>query len=160
MLPLFFFASVTAASPLAQPGLQPLARFVGHCWHGEAPGGAGTDTHCFEALYGGEHIRDRHNVDVGGKTVYAGETIYSIENGKIAFTYWNSLGGVGHGTGEATPAEISFAGEMRADPARATAPMQATWRLEPAGYAVVWPDGTPHLMRQVEVQPISAATGR
>ena len=160
MLPLFILASVAASSPLAQPGLQPLASFVGHCWRGAAPGGAGIDTHCFEAVYGGEHIRDRHTVVVGGKTVYAGEAVYSVEDGKIAFTYWNSLGGVGHGTAEATPTEISFAGEMREDPASSTAPMHAVWRLAQAGYEVVWPDGTPHLMRRVEAQPITAATAR
>jgi hypothetical protein len=149
MIPLLLFASITTA-PLAQPGLRPLAAFVGHCWRGDAPGGAGTDTHCFEAVYGGQHVRDRHTVAVKGKTVYAGETLYSVEDGKIAFTYWNSLGGVGHGTAEATASAISFAGEMREDPASTETPMHATWRLSPSGYAVVWPDGTPHSMQRVK----------
>ena len=150
MIPLLFLAAASTGPTLAQPALQPLAPFVGHCWRGDAPGGAGTDTHCFEAVYGGEHIRDRHKVEVSGKTVYAGETLYSVENGKIAFTYWNSLGGVGRGTAEPTAAAINFAGEMREDPSSAKTPMHATWRLSASGYDVIWPDGTPHSMRQVE----------
>ena len=150
MIPLFALASIAAAQPLVQPVLRPLAPFVGHCWQGDAPGGAGTDMHCFEALYGGEHVRDRHAVKVGGKTVYAGETLYSVEDGKIGFTYWNSLGGVGHGIATAAADAIDFSGSMRQDPMSAAAPMHATWRLTPAGYDVVWPDGSPHSMRRVD----------
>src|SRR4029078_7520985 len=98
------------ASTIAQPALSPLAQFAGHCWTGEAPGGAGTDTHCFEAALGGEHIRDRHTVKVHGKIVYAGEALYSVEQGAITFTYWNSLGGVGRGTAQPDGNRIAFSG--------------------------------------------------
>jgi hypothetical protein len=149
MFPSLVLALTAAASPSVQPALQPLAPLVGHCWRGDAPGGAGIDTHCFEAVYGGAHIRDRHTVDVGGKTVYAGEAVYSVEKGKIAFTYWNSLGGVGHASAEATPTAVNFVGEMREDPSSELQPMHATWRTLAEGYEVVWPDGTPHIMKRV-----------
>ena len=77
----------------------------------------GTDVHCFAAVYGGEHVRDRHVVKVGGKTVYAGETLYSVEDGKISFTYWNSLGGVGHGIAQCRGGRDRLpAAQMREDP--------------------------------------------
>lgn len=150
MIGLLIFASAAGQPPLAQPGLSPLAPFIGHCWSGDAPGGAGTDTHCFEAAYGGEHIRDRHNVQVAGKTVYSGETIYSVEQGAITFTYWNSLGGVGHGTAQQAGDRIAFQGEMREEPSSSTEPMHAAWIVGPDGYRVVWPDGTPHLMKRAD----------
>lgn len=137
-----------ATQGLAQPALQPLSRFVGHCWSGEAPGGGGTDRHCFEAVYGGQHIRDRHTVKVGGKTVYAGESLYSVENGAVTFSYWNSMGGVGHGRAWAKGNELDFSGQMRADPSATPEPMNATWRVVPGGYEVVWPNGTAHLMKR------------
>jgi hypothetical protein len=150
MIPLLILASIVAQPALAQPVLNPLAPFVGHCWSGDAPGGAGTDTHCFEAAYGGEHVRDRHTVKVDGKAVYAGETIYSVEQGAITFTYWNSLGGVGHGTAQQAGDRIAFQGEMREEPSSATEPMHAAWIIGPDGYRVVWPDGTPHLMKRAD----------
>ena len=113
MIALLILASTVAQPALAQPALNPLAPFVGHCWSGDAPGGAGTDTHCFEAAYGGQHVRDRHTVKVDGKAVYAGETIYSVEQGADYFTYWNSLGGVGHGTAQQAGDRIAFQGEMQ-----------------------------------------------
>src|SRR4051794_2673591 len=92
---------VLAASPaaLAEPPLQPLTALVGHCWAGPAPGNAGTDRHCFESVYGGQHVRDRHSVTVNGREVYAGESVYSAKGPQVIFTYWNSLGGLGTGTG-------------------------------------------------------------
>jgi hypothetical protein len=107
-----------AALALAQPGLRMFEPLVGHCWQGEAPGGAGTDTHCFEAVYGGEHVRDRHTVLVGGNAVYSGETLYSVEGDRVSFTYWNSLGGVGRGNARRKSDAIDFTGSMRQDPSR------------------------------------------
>ena len=151
MIALLMFASTVAQPALAQPALNPLAPFVGHCWSGDAPGGAGTDTHCFEAAYGGEHVRDRHTVKVDGKAVYAGETIYSVEQGAITFTYWNSLGGVGHGTAAAGRGPDGLPGRdargaVELEPSRCTRPGSSV----PDGYRVVWPDGTPHLMKRAD----------
>ena len=148
MIALLIFASASAQSALAQPTPGPLAPFVGHCWSGDAPGGAGIDTHCFEAAYGGEHVRDRHNVQVAGRTVYAGEAIYSVEQGAITFTYWNSLGGVGHGTAQQAGDRITFQGQMREEPSSTPQPMHATWIVGADAYQVVWPDGTPHPMKR------------
>jgi hypothetical protein len=111
-----------AAQSLAEPSLQPIAYLVGHCWSGDAPGDDGTDTHCFEAVYGGHHVRDRHTVIVDGKEVYAGEALYSAERGAITFTYWNSMGGVGHGAASASGAELHFSGQMRPSPSSKNRP--------------------------------------
>ena len=88
--------AMAAASPLA-----PLQFLSGHCW--QAPIGDGTqiDKHCFEPMYGGKHLRDRHVVtNAQGKVTYEGETIYAF-NGKaqrIEFAYFSSDGGVSYGS--------------------------------------------------------------
>ena len=125
-----------AAAPFAQPALAPFAALVGHCWSGPAPGGTGTDTHCFEPVYGGQHIRDRHSVAVDGKQVYAGETLYSARGAQVVFTYWNSLGGFGTGNAELTDGEWRFKGTIHATADGAEQPMQAAWKLVPSGYQV------------------------
>ena len=103
-----------AAAPvieLAEP-LRPLAFLVGHCWQGEFGASKNADTHCFEPVYGGKHIRDRHEV-VGGKEVYRGETIYSwnAKLGQVEYTYWNSLGGVSRGTMRVKDGLLDFSNE-------------------------------------------------
>src|SRR5439155_17344253 len=99
MMALMMIAAAAAQPALAAPPLQPLALLVGHCWTGPAPGNAGIDKHCFDSIYGGQHVRDRHSVIANGEEVYAGESIYSAKGVQVIFTYWNSLGGLG--TGEA-----------------------------------------------------------
>jgi hypothetical protein len=95
---LILLAAAIAANepPALQPAFEPMAFLVGHCWQGKFASGE-TDTHCFESVYDGQHIRDRHEV-TGGQGVYRGESIYSREGGGVSYTYWNSLGGVGRGT--------------------------------------------------------------
>lgn len=91
---------LSAAAALSEP-LSPLQFLVGHCW--QAPIGDGTqiDKHCFELVYGGKHLRDRHVVtDAAGKITYEGETIYAF-NGKakrIEYAYFSSDGGVSYGS--------------------------------------------------------------
>ena len=51
----------SASPPPLRAGLEPLRFLLGHCWRGEFKDGA-VDTHCFESVYGGRHIRDRHEV--------------------------------------------------------------------------------------------------
>ena len=126
MIALLILASTVAQPALAQPVLNPLAPFVGHCWSGDAPGGAGTDTHCFEAAYGGQHVRDRHAVKVGGKAVYAGETIYSVEQGASH----RSLTGTRSAASAMAPRSKPGTGSrstatMREEPSSATEPMHA-----------------------------------
>jgi hypothetical protein len=86
-----------AALPPLRDGLEPLGFLVGHCWRGEMPKTGERDIHCFESVYGGRHVRERHKVE-GGKGVYEGETLYSWDGSAVIFTYWNSLGGVSRGT--------------------------------------------------------------
>lgn len=102
-------ASAGLADDVREP-LRPLDFLVGSCWTGTFPDGQATDTHCFESVFDGQFVRDRHVVR-GGKRPYAGETLYAWNpaEGKIVFTYWNSDGGLS--TGEAQAAgkdEIVF----------------------------------------------------
>ena len=79
-------------------------------------------------MYGGAHIRDRHEVQDGGKTVYAGETIYSADGPDLVFTYVNSLGGVGQGKVGSAGSLLGFTGTMRASPNKSEEPIDAEWR--------------------------------
>lgn len=128
----------------AQPLLEPWSTLIGHCWTGPAPG-KGTDTHCFESLYGGQHIRDRHSVTVDGREVYAGETIYSAAGPKVIFTYWNSLGGLGTGEAKIDGSTWSFGGTIHATADGKEQPMTAVWIVGPDGYVV---EDTPGTTRQ------------
>lgn len=93
---------VAAASSvaLAEP-LVPLQFLAGHCWQAKIGDGSQVDKHCFEPMYGGKHLRDRHVVtDAKGEVTYEGETIYAF-NGKarrIEFAYFSSDGGVSYGS--------------------------------------------------------------
>lgn len=88
-----------------------------------------TDTHCFEPMLGGAHVRDRHEVIEAGKPVYSGETVYSVDGDAIVFTYLNSLGGVGRGTVRDDGRTLRFTGSMRASPAKAPQPIDSEWRV-------------------------------
>ena len=125
-----------AASPIAQTPLQPFAPLVSHCFVGPRPDNKGTDRHCFEGVYGGQHIRDRHVVTVGGKEVYAGETIYSAKGAQVIFTYWNSLGGLGTGIASLAPDRWRFSGTVHGTPDGKEQPIATTWKLSPEGYDV------------------------
>lgn len=125
-----------AAANLAQPPLQPLAALVGHCWSGPAPGNRGTDKHCFESVYGGQHVRDRHVVTVDGQAVYEGEAVYSAKGQQVIFTYWNSLGGLGTGTADVTGDDWRFSGTIHATATESEQPMTASWKMIPGGYEV------------------------
>ena len=122
-----FFLAAQAATP-AVADLSAFKPFVGACWRTEFSATV-NDTHCFEAMYGGAHVRDRHEVKESGKTVYAGETIYSADGPQIVFTYVNSLGGVGVGKVGATNATLGFTGSMRASPDKAQEPINSQWRI-------------------------------
>lgn len=141
MVSLFVLAAMAAT---AQPLLEPWSTLIGHCWTGPAPG-KGTDTHCFESLYGGQHIRDRHSVTVDGREVYAGETIYSAAGPKVIFTYWNSLGGLGTGEAKIDGSTWSFSGTIHATADGKEQPMTAVWIVGPDGYVV---EDTPGTTRQ------------
>ena len=142
---------VTTSTNMAQPALQPWSYLVGHCWTGAAPGDSGQDKHCFEAVFGGQHVRDRHVVTVGGRDVYVGETIYSAQGPAVIFTYWNSLGGLGTGKASYSAGEWRFTGTIHATANGTEEPMYATWRKVNAGYEVLEaPGAKPRLFRRAD----------
>jgi uncharacterized protein YndB with AHSA1/START domain len=97
--------------------LEPLRFLLGHCWRGEFRNGA-VDVHCFESVYGGQHVRDRHEVK-GPGAPYRGETLYSWDGSakRVGYTYWNSSGGVSRGSMAATPEGLDFGDEAYTGPA-------------------------------------------
>lgn len=139
-----------ATANLAQPPLQPLGALVGHCWTGPAPGNQGTDKHCFESVYGGQHIRDRHVVTVDGRPVYEGEAVYSAKGSQVIFTYWNSLGGLGTGEADLRTGAWRFTGTIHATSTSAEQPMTATWTLAPDGYEVTAEGGPPRSFKRAD----------
>jgi hypothetical protein len=143
---------VLVASPtkLAEPPLQPLAALIGHCWAGPAPGSAGMDKHCFESIYGGQHVRDRHSVTVNDKEVYAGESVYSARGPQVIFTYWNSLGGLGTGTAVISGDAWRFNGTIHATASSNEVPITATWKFVPGGYEVTEGSDQPRLLKRVD----------
>jgi uncharacterized protein YndB with AHSA1/START domain len=100
-----------AASAPLRPELEPLRFLLGHCWRGEFRNGS-VDTHCFESVYGGQHVRDRHEVK-GPGAPYRGETLYSWDGAakRVGYTYWNSSGGVSRGTMAAKGEDLDFGDE-------------------------------------------------
>ena len=92
-------SGATLAADVDPQHFAPMAFLVGHCWVGQFPDGKMTDEHCFEWVYGGKFLRDKHMVR-GGPEEYLGETLYAWDAGKkqVAYTYWESDGGVSTGT--------------------------------------------------------------
>jgi len=121
-----------AASAQA-PSLSPFKPFVGACWRAEFSANVHY-THCFESMYGGAHVRDRHEVQDHGKTVYAGETIYSADGPDLVFTYVNSSGGVGQGKVGTADRMLGFTGTMRASPNEPEQPIDSEWRIKDADH--------------------------
>jgi len=113
--------------------LSPFKPLIGACWRADFSSSV-HDTHCFEALYGGAHVRDRHEVQDGGKIVYAGETTYSVDGNEVVFIYVNSLGGVGHGKVQKQGSLLTFTGAMRASPDKAQQPIDSEWRIVDANH--------------------------
>jgi hypothetical protein len=126
--------AMAGAEAPSQQSLTMFDRLLGRCYVASV-GPASTDRHCFEGVYGRKHVRDRHSVTVDGKVVYAGETIYSRDGETVVFTYFNTLGGVGHGKASAAPAGITFTGSMRGTPTGTVQAMDSTWRWQAGGYA-------------------------
>ena len=122
-------ALLLASQAVPQPAnLAPFKPFLGSCWQADFSPTV-RDVHCFEAMYGSAHVRDRHEVQEGGKTVYAGETIYSADGPDLVFTYYNSLGGVGQGKVGSTKKMLGFTGSMRASPGKPEQAIDSEWRL-------------------------------
>src|SRR5215212_1453142 len=81
-------ARMARAQPPAPPSpLQPLAFLAGSCWTGTFAGRTVTDEHCFEWVYGGRFLRDRHVVR-GDSVPYQGETTYAWDARQQRIVYW------------------------------------------------------------------------
>ncbi len=94
------------------PQLNPLAFLADHCWIGPFADGKGTDEHCYEWMYGGKFLRDRHIVR-GGAKPYRGETLYYWDGAEnaIAYIYLNSDGGVSQGLVKVDGETLTFPAE-------------------------------------------------
>ncbi|MEX2270452.1 MAG: hypothetical protein WD690_03215 [Vicinamibacterales bacterium] len=107
--------------------LKPFKFLVGSCWTGAFASGA-KDMHCFESLYGGHFVRDRHRVS-GAAKPYEGETLYRWDagTGTIRYAYYNSDGGVSEGTAQADGTALMFP-ETHRDPAGNIQEYRNAWR--------------------------------
>lgn len=149
MIVMLAYLAAGSTAPLAQPQLVPWSFLVGHCFVGDAPGNSGQDKHCFEAVFGGQHVRDRHVVTTQGHDVYAGETLYSARGSKVIFTYWNSLGGLGTGEAVATSDGWHFSGTIHATAGSPDEQFAATWRKVDGDYEVTdGPGGKARLFKR------------
>ncbi|HEX8526498.1 SRPBCC family protein [Allosphingosinicella sp.] len=130
-------AAVEAPPPPLRQGLEPLGFLVGHCWRGAFADGS-VDTHCFDSIYDGQHVRDRHEV-TGGTRIYRGETLYSWDSGAgaVGYTYWNSLGGVSRGTMRARDGGLDFGDESYAGPDGRRITISTRWRRIGGDYEAV-----------------------
>ena len=125
---------IAAQATVAQPAtLDVFKPFVGACWRADFSPKV-EDTHCFENMFHGAHVRDRHEVQDQGKTVYAGETIYSADGPDLVFTYFNSLGGVGQGKVGSAGKLLGFTGTMRASPEKPEQAIDSEWRIVDADH--------------------------
>jgi hypothetical protein len=150
MIASIFVLAAAAATPIAEPPLKPWEALVGHCWAGPAPGNHGIDKHCFESVYGGQHVRDRHVVTVDGRIVYEGEALYSAKGQQVIFTYWNTIGGLGTGTADLAGGNWRFAGTIHATATSPEQPMAAVWTMQRDGYEVDAEGGPPRRFKRAD----------
>jgi hypothetical protein len=103
----FFLPLAAHAEPAAY--FAPQAFLAGLCWKGTFADGARTDEHCYEWVYAGQFLRDRHTVR-GGSTPYGGETIYfwDAQTKGVQYLYINVLGGHSQGTVTAKDGALMF----------------------------------------------------
>lgn len=118
-----------------EPALAIFAPLLAKCFAATLSPGV-VDRHCFSSVYGEAHVRDTHVVTSGGKAVYSGETIYSFDGKGLEFTYFNSMGGVGHGTVAVQSPVLTFTGSIKADPSKSSERMAAKWTIGEDGYDV------------------------
>jgi hypothetical protein len=132
-------AAAATAQPALREELEPLRFLVGHCWRGEFSQQKAQDMHCFETLFDGQHVRDRHEV-TGPPAVYRGETVYSWNGklGRVEYSYWNSLGGVSHGTMTPQPGRLDFGDQSYTGPDGKQMTISTFWRtIDETSYETV-----------------------
>jgi hypothetical protein len=137
-------AAASAPPPLA-PALAPMAPLVGHCWAAELPGGQ-RDVHCFEPMYAGRFVRDRHEVS-GGGVRYRGETVYGVEAGEVAYTYWSSDGATMRGTMHGDGRRLDFGETVIRGAAGGETRLRTEWVLAKDSYDARWTSADPRLNR-------------
>lgn len=105
---LLFMPALAFGAPI--DALKPMAFLAGHCWKGNFPDGKQTDEHCFQWLYDGKALRDRHMVRAPGRPDYIGETTYYWDSAakRVEFLYFENQGGISRGTMESTPQALVF----------------------------------------------------
>jgi hypothetical protein len=146
---------IAAAAPALAPPLAPLAPLVGHCWAAELPGGL-RDVHCFEPMYEGRFVRDRHEVS-GAGVHYLGETVYGVEAGRVAYTYWSSDGETVRGTMRGDGRRLDFGESVVRGSGGAEARLRAEWLLADGGYEARWTSPDPALNRTMHYVRIEGA---
>jgi hypothetical protein len=101
---LLLLCAPLAAAAAPADYLKPMAFLAGHCWKAPFPDGKQTDEHCFEWVYDGMYLRDRHVVKAEGKPDYRGESIYywDAEGKTLAYLYFENSGGTSRGTAAAS----------------------------------------------------------
>jgi hypothetical protein len=121
-------APALAETPAAH--FEPQAFLAGSCWKGTFPDGKQVDEHCFEWVYGGKFLRDRHTV-VGGAALYGGETIYYFDapSKTVHYLYINVLGGNSRGTVTARDGTLVFPEESYSD-GKQQQTFRSTWRRD------------------------------
>ncbi len=128
-----------AAYAAPSPQLAPMAFLAGHCWQGTFADGKAVDTHCFEWVYDGQYLRDRHVVKAAGRPDYMGETMYYWDPAlkQIAYLYVENFGGIGKGTAMAAGDKLVFP-DGQFSSAKATLSYRAEWtRVGDSAYEAV-----------------------
>ena len=159
-------AMLAVQQPAVRQGLEPLGFLVGHCWRGEMANGE-VDVHCFETVFDGQHVRDRHEV-TGGRRPYRGETIYSWDGSAnvVSYTYWNTSGGVSRGTMRPEADRLQFGDETYRAPDGREISLATSWRRlgEDSYESATTSAGSPHMNRTVRFArvpvPISISESR
>ena len=159
-------AALAAQAPAVRQGLEPMSFLVGHCWRGRFESGE-VDTHCFEAVFDGQHIRDRHEV-TGGSRAYRGETLYSWDGAAnvVTYTYWNSSGGVSRGTMRPEADRLRFGDETYRGADGRQISISTSWRRtgDDSYESVSVSSDSPDLDRTVRfervAEPVAAAESR
>ncbi len=126
----FLLASPALAESQPASHFEPQAFLAGSCWKGTFPDGKRTDEHCFEWIYGGQHLRDRHVV-AGGSAPYGGETIYYFDapSKTVQYLYINMLGGASRGSVTAREGALVFPEEKYSD-GKQEQTYRSSWRRE------------------------------
>lgn len=131
-------AALAPALAGAEPieALRPMAFLAGHCWKGAFADGKRTDEHCFEWMYDGKFLRDRHVVRTPGRPDYGGESIYywDSETRQINYLYLENLGGLSRGTAEAAADGLVFPPARYVEGGQALTYRSRWTRLDPATY--------------------------